>query len=222
MTKYLKIFISRLLKIYIVLGLRASYRRRPIDLSEYIYLLPDQNPKFRRSLDIGSGPNPRNPFKSSEIFGVDIRSYDINANVKKCLIGFDQIPFENSYFDCVTAYDVLEHIPRFSKTNESSAFPFVSAINEVWRVLKVGGVFYSQTPCYPMKEVFQDPTHVNIMTEDTLRFYFAEQAWARIYGYVGSFQLIAEGWCGSHYFCILRKISDKPLCKMNEPQHESI
>ena len=101
---------------------------------------------------------------------------------------------------------------------DAATFPFVELMNNIWRVLKVDGLFYSQTPCFPLKEAFQDPTHVNIMTEDTLRLYFSESCWARIYGFIVSFSLVAEEWLGSHYFCILRKTSATPLYELNEKQ----
>ena len=56
------------------------------------------------------------------------------------------------------------------------------------------------------------------MTEDTLRLYFAEQAWARIYGFKGSFILVAEGWKSSYYFCVLQKSDEVPIDDINEPQ----
>jgi SAM-dependent methyltransferase len=198
--------------------LRAKYHHNPLDLRKFINQHADQPSKLSRSLDIGSGPNPRNPFSADSVFGVDIRSFDINNNVKRCILGNDDLPFESNFFDTVTAYDVLEHIPRVISERNSVRFPFVSLMNEIWRVMKLGGLFYSETPCYPMKEAFQDPTHVNIMTEDTLRLYFANNAWSRIYGFVGSFTLLAEGWRGSHYFCILVKTSEVPISEINKPQ----
>jgi len=211
-------FISKILKIITILSLRAKYHRTPLDLETFINKEANQGLGVGRALDIGSGPNPRNPFGANAVFGVDIRSFNINEDVKRCVLGIDDIPFESNFFDAITAYDVLEHIPRVMNEKKSVIFPFVCAMNEVWRVLKVGGLFYSETPCYPMKEAFQDPTHVNIMTEDTLRLYFADNAWAKIYGFVGSFSLIAEGWRGSNYFCILVKVSEVPLLEINEPQ----
>lgn len=202
-------------KMITILQLRAKYRRKPYDLNPFAADLSTQE---SRSLDIGSGPFPRNPFNANSVFGVDIRSWDINENVKKCTMGTEPVPFNENHFDFVTAYDVLEHIPRAANKEELTIFPFVSAMNEIWRVLKVGGVFYSETPCYPMKEAFQDPTHVNIMTEDTLRLYFSEKTWARIYGFVGSFDLLAEGWHGAHYFCVLQKKTDVPINEINQPQ----
>lgn len=218
MNKLIKRFICKASKIITILSLRAKYHRKPLDLKKFIEMSANQSVEVKRALDIGSGPYPRNPFGANAVSGVDIRSFDINEDVKRCILGIDDIPFESNYFDAVTAYDVLEHIPRVMNEKKSVIFPFVSAMNEVWRVLKVGGLFYSETPCYPMKEAFQDPTHINIMTEDTLRLYFADNAWAKIYGFVGSFSLIAEGWRGSHYFCILVKVSEAPLFEINEPQ----
>lgn len=206
---------SKILRAFKILGLRAKYHNKPLDLKKF---LDKCSFKSNKSLDIGSGPNPKNPFFAEEVFGVDIRSWDINQNVKRCILGKEEIPFESNFFETVTAYDVLEHIPRVLNENNLIIFPFILAMNEVWRVLKVGGVFYSQTPCFPMQEAFQDPTHVNIMTEDTLKLYFAETGWSRIYGFVGSFSLVIEGWHGSHYFCILRKTSDVPILELNKPQ----
>jgi len=84
-------------------------------------------------------------------------------------------------------------------------------MNEIFRVLKPGGVFFNIQPCFPSKEAFQDPTHVNIMTEDTLSLYFCEPAWARIYGYEGSFVMLEEGWVGGKYFAFMKKSLDWPI-----------
>lgn len=205
----------KLNRLLTVASLRVKYQRKPFDFDKFSKNLsiPSIN-----SLDLGSGPNPRNPFNASSVYGVDIRSWDINNNIKKCILGKENIPFKENYFDVVTAFDVLEHIPRISNDLDRVTFPFISAMNEIWRVLKVNGVFYSQTPCFPMREAFQDPTHVNIMTEDTLKLYFADKNWARIYGFVGTFELVSEVWCGSHYCCVLKKTHDKPVLDLNYQQ----
>jgi SAM-dependent methyltransferase len=207
---------SRLARFLRRLLLRARYYRKSVNLQN---VLSRQGILVDSSLDLGSGPKPRNPFGASNVFGVDIRSFDINPNVKKCALGIDSIPFGDNAFDAITAYDLLEHIPRVSNDRGSVNLPFINLMNEIWRVLKVGGVFYSETPCFPMKEAFQDPTHVNIMTEDTLPLYFGERRWAKIYGYIGSFVVIDEGWLGSKYFCFLKKISSDISFNVNDYQH---
>lgn len=216
--KFIATIVRKASRIATVLGLRAKYYRQPIELERLFQQSANTASESVCSLDIGSGPQPRNPFGAASVYGLDIRSYNINHDVKKCILGKESIPFEDNFFDAITAYDVLEHIPRVANENNMVSFPFVMLMNEIWRVMKVGGLFYSQTPCFPMKEAFQDPTHVNIMTEDTLRLYFAGNAWARIYGFVGSFSLISEGWRGSHYFCLLQKNSNTPVFELNEKQ----
>jgi len=162
------------------------------------------------ALDIGSGPKPRNPFNATTSFGADIRANE-PCNVVYSDLTTGKLPFENDYFEYVTAFDVLEHIPRVVQVDNKTAFPFVLLMNEIFRVLKPGGIFFNYQPCYPAKEAFQDPTHVNIMTEDTLELYFCQRAWARIYGYEGSFTLLEDGWVGGKYFSFLKKSHDRSI-----------
>lgn len=68
---------------------------------------PGQN---SRSLDIGCGLIPRNPFCASKALGVDIRK-SMNENVVQADIVRDGLPFSDGEFDYVVAYDFLEHIP---------------------------------------------------------------------------------------------------------------
>ena len=71
---------------------------------------------------------------------------------------------------------MLEHIPRISHIEGKTEFPLIQLLNEVFRILKPGGIFFSSQPVFPAKSAFQDPTHVNIMSEDTLDLYFCERA----------------------------------------------
>ena len=48
------------------------------------------------------------------------------------------IPFQDNYFDEVWCFDVIEHIENY----EDLIFTF----NEIWRVLKPGGIFRFTTP----------------------------------------------------------------------------
>lgn len=164
-----------------------------------------------RSLDLGCGERPRNPFGAEECFGLDIRD-DLGSNILCANLAIQPIPIENNSFDFCTAFDVIEHIPRILPCNGGTRFPFVELMNEIHRVLKPGGLFMHQTPAFPFKQAFQDPTHVNIITEDTFPYYFCEpNVYARKigYGFTGSFDLIHQGWLDTAWIVgVLKAVKD--------------
>ena len=160
------------------------------------------NPDYRsklfdtKSLDLGCGQNPRNPFLADILYGIDIRE-DLENNIFKSDLSKEIIPFEMNMFDYCTAFDFIEHIPRLIQVNGDNYSAFIELINEIYRILKPGGLFLHVTPAYPSKEVFQDPTHVNFITEDTFPNYFCSpNNWASDlgYGFKGNFDLIKQYW----------------------------
>lgn len=158
-----------------------------------------------KTLDLGCGPSPNNPFNASEVYGVDIVS-NLASNIIAADLAIDPIPFDSDYFQFVTAYQFIEHVPRiiYCPRRRNS---FVELMNEIHRVLKKDGIFLSVTPAYPHNAAFQDPTHVNIITEETFHFYFSEPtSWAKIYGFNGSFRLLKQEWMGVNLVTQLQKI----------------
>jgi SAM-dependent methyltransferase len=159
-------------------------------------------------LDLGCGPLPRNPFEAGHAHGIDIRRSD-NESVLSADLKNSPIPFPNDHFDFVTAYDFIEHVPRVMSSTENTRFPFVELMGEIHRVLRPGGIFFSKTPAFPSQEVFQDPTHVNPISENTFPLYFCEQGsdqpWAVMYGFQGSFSLIAQGHSYHDLLTLMRK-----------------
>lgn len=143
-----------------------------------------------KHLDIGCGANPRNPFHCDELYGVDIIEQQTNDfHYQQCNVIFQPLPFADSTFDSVSAYDFLEHVPRTTTIDNQGVFPFIHVMNEAYRVLKPGGTFYAITPGYPRVEAFVDPTHVNFITQKTHTYFTAPKYKARMYGFNGKFQI---------------------------------
>ena len=144
-----------------------------------------------KHLDIGCGSKPRNPFKYDELHGVDIIEQSVsNFHYTKSDIVLNPLPFPTSTFDSISAYDFLEHIPRFSVINNQGQFPFINFMNEVHRALKPNGIFYAITPCYPREEAFVDPTHINFISRKTHTYFTMPSLGARVYGFNGKFDII--------------------------------
>ncbi len=157
-----------------------------------------------KSLDLGCGLQPKNPFNAQEVYGIDVRD-DAEAHIVKADLVIEPIPFPDDSFDYVTAHDFLEHVPRLIYLPQRRN-AFVEVMNEIHRVLKPGGVFMSFTPAFPHGPAFRDPTHVNIITEETFPLYFDDKVrWASMYGFRGSFQSLSQEWRGVHLRSLLRK-----------------
>jgi SAM-dependent methyltransferase len=151
-----------------------------------------------RHLDLGCGGRPRNPLQRDKLFGIDIRR-DVagseRGEVIAANLSIDPIPFPDNYFDSVSAYDFLEHVPRILLGGETGTrFPFVELMDEIWRVLKPNGVLYALTPAWPNGQAFQDPTHVNFVTKNTSVYFSHPDPWARAYGFQGAFIVDHNDW----------------------------
>lgn len=149
-----------------------------------------------KHLDLGCGDKPRNPYSAKEVYGVDQSNWFVDQGVKACKLGLEPIPFESNFFESVSAYDFLEHIPRQAIDYQSMTvrFPFLDLMSEIYRVLKPGGRFFALTPAYPAKQAFQDPTHVNILTEDTHSYFCGKDNHASRYGFSGNFRVMNVSW----------------------------
>ncbi len=151
-------------------------------------------------LDLGCGGVPRNPYGRAELFGVDLvvaqaasdpaASRPAGPTLRAANLAVQPIPFPDNSFDSVSAYDFFEHVPRVLPTADGlgTRLPFVELMDQIWRVLKPGGVLYAVTPVVPHLAVFQDPTHVNFITTGTHEYFVGPQPRARMYGFKGQFE----------------------------------
>lgn len=150
-----------------------------------------------KTLDLGCGSNPSNHFNADEVYGIDIVDFG-NPNIKVADLVIDPIPFNDNTFDYVTGFDFLEHIPRLLYNGRERKQPFIDIMSETWRVLKPNGIALFHTPAIPYPEAFQDPQHVNYITDKTVT-YFCVPSYANdgvsflnlghLYGFKGMFDL---------------------------------
>lgn len=109
-------------------------------------------------LDIGCGANKIHP----DFVGIDYRKLD-GVDIVHDL---EEIPWPLPD-ECVTtavAIHVLEHInPARGK--------FIKVMDEVWRVMRVGGEFGLEVPYAGSHGFWQDPTHINPINQSTM-YYF--------------------------------------------------
>lgn len=96
-------------------------------------------PVGARVLDVGSADAPSNtwmePLCSRTAMDLDPRGLDLESgDVVGSIL---DIPFPGAHFDAVSAFDVIEHVADERR-----------ALDEVFRVLRPGGVFMISVPAY--------------------------------------------------------------------------
>jgi len=148
-------------------------------------------------LDLGCGKFPRNPYARGTLCGVDIRPLQASDtfDYRIANLSLQPIPWPDDSFGSVSAFDFIEHVPRVLVDGQGGTrFPFIEVMNEVWRVLAPGGLFYALTPAYPYAAAFADPTHVNIITSTTHEYFCGESPLGRMYGFGGRFEARRVQW----------------------------
>lgn len=150
-------------------------------------------------VDLGAGHFPRNPAGATNLVATDFLSVDEPEGSNFSRVQSDltkKLPFADSSVDSVSCFDVLEHIPRWERTEKGIEFPFINLMSEISRILNPGGIFIAVTPAFPRSPAFQDPTHVNFISEGTIDYFVGTNPPANSlgYGFSGDFTKIHVSW----------------------------
>lgn len=89
------------------------------------------------------------------------------------------LPYDDNTVDEVRAHDFLEHIP-LGRT--------IQVIEEIWRVLKSGGLLEHLTPSTDGRGAFQDPTHLSFWNINSW-LYYTHDAYRDLYGIKAKFDI---------------------------------
>lgn len=122
----------------------------------------------QRALNLGCG----NDYMANEPNREWVNA-DISRNVKADVY-FDafQVPYplESGSFDLVKAYDFLEHIPHTLFDAKGQRIPtdgFFVVMDEIFRILKPGGVLEARFPAFLHRNNYIDPTHTRQILRET-------------------------------------------------------
>lgn len=128
------------------------------------------------TLDLGSGINPY--VGDGDIVHMDKFPFKGVNIVRDVLRG---IPTHHDFFDKVVAHNFLEHF---------AGEDFVFVMNEIWRVLKPGGVLEVCGPYWSGKFAFIDPDHKRCFHENSFDFWIVRDGNSVRSGVVGWFEMV--------------------------------
>ena len=155
-------------------------------------------------VDLGAGSYPRNPFSACQLIAFDVLDPKDISFSRHATLGelryvkvsrFEEFPLEDESVTSISGFDFLEHLSREPGPKENE---FIFVMNQVFRILKRGGIALFVTPAFPLKTAFQDPTHINILTKDSYEYFCGKNPLARKlgYGFEGQFELVSQFWAG--------------------------
>lgn len=125
------------------------------------------NKKIDR-LDLACGNNKQKGF-----CGVDITRKGTQADIEHNLSEYPW-PFKDDSIKETFCSHYLEHIPHIDSYHDG-LFLFM---DEIWRILKVGGIARFVVPYYSSVRAIQDPTHHRSIGEPT--FLYFTKNWRKI------------------------------------------
>lgn len=127
----------------------------------------------KRYLLLGAGNSRHKSLKcpgSPELTfdGGDLVTLDVDPATKPDVIhDLDVLPypFADNEFDEIHAYEVMEHCGR-----QGDWRFYFAQFEEIWRILKPGGLFCATVPAWDSMWAWGDPGHTRIIAEGSLIF----------------------------------------------------
>jgi len=135
------------------------------------------------------------------------------------MIGFEAFPLPDNSVDKVVAVNMMEHLPRASYFPVFDVFdtqqvfdwrvhrPIIYTIEEVYRVLKVGGEFHMYNPASYTGASCGDPTHLSEWDTSCIQPYF--QYDCQIYDMRFNFDVVTNQRNGNEFKAILKKNNEE-------------
>ena len=157
-----------------------------------------------RSLDLGCGESPRNVYSADHLYGVDLFD-NPEKNILAIDLNISPLPFDNGSFDFVTAVNILGNIAPLLYLPRRR-YPLIELFNEVYRVLKVDGLFLTLCPLSPTANVFDSGFTVSFFSKDTIRQNFiGKHCLSRNIGFRGHFSIFEESIIADSLLMVLKK-----------------
>lgn len=120
-------------------------------------------------INLGCGLDNKDGYTNVDI----VRPCDIIADFESGVL-----PFDDESAVEVNASQLMEHIHNF-----------IPLMNEIYRILKVGGKLKVDVPIYPYREAFQDPTHCRVFTSNSFKYFLKNdnlfESFGKTYGIQG-------------------------------------
>ncbi len=108
---------------------------------------------MKTKLNLGAGRKCLKDYVNLDI--IKYEGIDVVWNLEET-----PLPFQDETFEEILADNVLEHIENF-----------IPLMEELYRILKKGGVLKIWVPYYNSVGAFQDPIHKRFFTEDTFLYF---------------------------------------------------
>ena len=120
-------------------------------------------------LDICCGNNKTKGFTGIDIIGPPDTQADIVHDVMKF-----PWPFKDNSIKEIFCSHYLEHVPRGDGYND----PLFQFMDEIYRILKPGGLARFVCPYYTSVRAVQDPTHLRFISEPMFQYF--NQDWRKL------------------------------------------